>query len=97
MTIPESSSPEVPTTETTVPTMVYRQASQTALRISMIWAILAVILAAVLLISAKDVTYGADAYTGIQNAIMLAVRGIAFLLLGSAALGGVIATRRGRD
>ena len=41
-----------------------------------------VAIAIVLLIAAKDVSYGGDAYTGIQNAVMLAVRGIAQHLFG---------------
>jgi hypothetical protein len=65
-----------------------------SLIVAMIWGVIAVILAIVLLAAATDGTYGGEAYTGIQNAVMLAVRGIAFLLFGSAALGFVIATRR---
>jgi hypothetical protein len=68
--------------------------SSASLLIAVIWAIAAVIFAIVLLTGAEDAAYGGDAYTGIQNAVMLAVRGIAFLLFGSAALGIVIATRR---
>jgi small-conductance mechanosensitive channel len=70
--------------------------SSASLVVAGIWAAVAVILAIVLLAAAKDESYGGDAYTGIQNAVMLAVRGIAFLLLGSAALGFVIATRQDR-
>lgn len=70
--------------------------SPASLAVAVIWAIAAVSFAIVLLSGAKDGTYGGDAYTGIQNAVMLAVRGIAFLLFGSAALGLVIATRRDR-
>jgi len=65
--------------------------------VAVLWAVLAVIVGIVLLVNAKDVEYGADAYTGIQNGIMLAVRGIAFLLFGSGALGVVIATHRSRS
>ena len=71
--------------------------SSAALVIASVWAVVAVTFAAVLLVGAQDVSYGGDAYTGIQNAVMLAVRGIAFLLFGSAALGFVIATRRDRQ
>lgn len=70
--------------------------SVASLTIASIWAIAAVIFAIALLAGAQDASYGGDAYTGIQNAVMLAVRGIAFLLFGSAALGLVIATRRDR-
>lgn len=62
--------------------------------VAIIWAVAAVIAAIALFVSAKDVSYGGDAYTGMQNAINLAVRGIALLLLGSGALGLIIATRR---
>jgi hypothetical protein len=68
--------------------------SVAALSVALVWTVLALIFGSILLINAKDVTYGADAYTGIQNAIMLAVRGIAFLLFGSAALGIIIAASR---
>ncbi len=68
--------------------------STAPLAIAVIWAIGAVICAIVLLVSAQDVAYGGDAYTGIQNAVELAVRGIAFLLFGSAALGLIVALRR---
>ena len=64
--------------------------------VATIWGTLAAILAIVLLVAAKDEAYGGDAYTGIQNAVMLVVRGIAALLFGSAALGFIIATRRER-
>jgi hypothetical protein len=67
-----------------------------SLTLAGIWGVIAVIFAIVLLSGAKDAAYGGDAYTGIQNAVTLAVRGIAFLLFGSAALGFVIATRRDR-
>jgi hypothetical protein len=70
--------------------------SSASLIVAGIWAALAVIFAIILLASAQDEAYGGDAYTGIQNAVMLAVRGIAFLLLGSAALGVVIAARHDR-
>jgi small-conductance mechanosensitive channel len=70
--------------------------SPASLGVAIIWAIAAVIFAIVLLAGAQDASYGGDAYTGIQNAVMLAVRGIAFLLFGSAALGIVIATRQDR-
>lgn len=70
--------------------------STISLTFAVIWAIAAVIFGGVLLAAAQDVTYGADAYTGIQNAVMLAVRGIAFLLFGSAAIGLIIATRADR-
>ncbi len=70
--------------------------SPASMMIAVIWALVAVILAIVLLAGAQDGTYGGDAYTGIQNAVMLAVRGIAFLLFGSAALGLVVATRQDR-
>jgi hypothetical protein len=70
--------------------------SSASLTVAVIWALAAVIFAMVLLSGAEDAAYGGDAYTGIQNAVMLAVRGIAFLLFGSAALGIVIATRRDR-
>lgn len=71
--------------------------SQAALVVAIIWAIAAVIFAVLLLVGAKDQAYGGDAYTGMQNAVVLAVRGIAFLLFGSAALGLVIALRRDRS
>ena len=70
--------------------------SPASLTVAGIWAIAAVIFAIALLAGAQDTSYGGDAYTGIQNAVMLAVRGIAFLLFGSAALGFVIATRQDR-
>ena len=70
--------------------------SPASMTVAVIWAIAAVIFALILLSGANDEAYGGDAYTGIQNAVMLAVRGIAFLLFGSAALGFVIATRRDR-
>jgi hypothetical protein len=62
-----------------------------------VWACLAVIFAIVLLTNATDESYEGDAYTGIQNAVAWAVRGIAFLLFGSGALGIVIALRRDRS
>lgn len=71
--------------------------SPLSLGVATVWAIVAVIFAIILLVSAQDASYGGDAYTGIQNAVMLAVRGIAFLLFGSAALGFVIASRRDRS
>ena len=70
--------------------------SPASMTVAVIWALAAVIFALILLSGAQDGSYGGDAYTGIQNAVMLAVRGIAFLLFGSAALGFVIATRRDR-
>ena len=70
--------------------------SNYSLVVAIIWAVLAAIFASVLLSSATDEAYGGDAYTGIQNAVMLAVRGIAFLLVGSASLGVVIALKRER-
>lgn len=69
------------------------QTSSAAIVVAGLWAALAVIFAIVLLVNAKDGSYGGDAYTGIQNAVTQAVRGIAFLLLGSGALGLVIALR----
>ena len=70
--------------------------SQVAFGVAILWAIAAVIFGTILLTGATDVEYGGDAYTGIQNAVNLAVRGIAFLLFGSAALGIIIAIRRDR-
>jgi hypothetical protein len=92
MTNPETTTPEPALTR---PPVAYL--SPTAFTVSIVWAVLAVIFAVILLANAKDAAYGADAYTGIQNAIMLAVRGIAFLLFGSAALGIIIAARRDRN
>jgi hypothetical protein len=71
--------------------------SPAPLIIATVWAVAAVIFAIILLGGANDMSYGGDAYTGIQNAVMLAVRGIAFLLFGSAALGFVVASRRDRQ
>ncbi|MCU1535224.1 MAG: hypothetical protein JWR53_1705 [Glaciihabitans sp.] len=68
--------------------------SLASLTVAVIWAALAVIFAGILLGGAKDEVYGGEAYTGIQNAVMLAARGIAFLLFASAALGVIIALRR---
>jgi len=62
--------------------------------IAWLWAAVAVIMAIVLIAGAQDESYGGDAYTGMQNAVMLAVRGIAFLLIGSAALGLIVAYKR---
>jgi hypothetical protein len=71
--------------------------SSPALTVAIVWACLAVIFAIVLLTNATDESYEGDAYTGIQNAVAWAVRGIAFLLFGSGALGIVIALRRDRS
>ncbi|MET4702778.1 hypothetical protein [Frigoribacterium sp. UYMn621] len=65
-----------------------------AITIAILWAVAALILGIVLLVNAKDEAYGGDAYTGIQNAVTWATRGIAFLLFGSGALGLVMAFRR---
>jgi hypothetical protein len=62
--------------------------------IAILWAVTATIVALVLFTSTKDAQYGGDAYTGIQNAVVAAVRGIAFLLIGSGALGIIVAVRR---
>jgi hypothetical protein len=70
--------------------------SPAVMTVAILWAATALIFGIVILVNAKDETYGADAYTGIQNAINWAVRGIAFLLFGSGALGLVIATRGDR-
>jgi len=94
MSIPEAEEPTAREPEVT-PQHV-SLLSPPALVLAVIWAIAAVIMASVLLLSANDIEYDGDAYTGIQNAVNLAVRGIAFLLFGSAALGLVIATRRDR-
>ena len=85
MTTPEAKEPQTAT------------ASNSSLVVAIIWAVLAAIFAVILLSSATDEAYGGDAYTGIQNAVMLAVRGIAFLLVGSASLGVVIALKRERS
>ena len=94
MTIPEPAEP--PTVESTEVVPQTAPSSQSALVIAIIWAILAAIFAIVLFASATDESYGGDAYTGMQNAVVLAVRGIAFLLIGSGALGLIIALRRDR-
>jgi hypothetical protein len=85
MTTPEATEPQT------------AAASNRSLIVAIIWAVLAAIFAVVLLSSATDERYGGDAYTGIQNSVMLAVRGIAFLLVGSASLGLVIALKRERN
>lgn len=85
MTEPEpTGAPEQPQTRPSTPSLV----------IAGIWAFLGVAFAIGLLVNAQDIAYGGDAYTGIQNAVMLAVRGIAFLLFGSSALGLIVALRR---
>jgi hypothetical protein len=89
----ESAAPAAASESTVVPVSNPAPAS---FIIAVIWAVAAVIIAIVLLATAQDESYGGDAYTGIQNAVMLAVRGMAFLLLGSAALGLIVATRRDR-
>lgn len=73
-----------------------RYVSTAALTVASLWAALAVIFALVLLVNAQDESYGGDAFTGIQNSVNWAVRGIAFMLFGSGALGIVIAVRRDR-
>ncbi len=60
-----------------------------------VYAVFAIIAAIVLLSNANTTEYGGDAYTGIQHAIVWAVRGIAFLLIGSGVL-GVLLVLRGR-
>lgn len=94
MSTPEASNP--PTDETDPIPGVVTNAIPASMITAIIWTIAAVTLAIVLLSGAKDQEYGGEAYTGIQNAVMLAVRGIAFLLFGSAALGLVIASRHTR-
>ena len=78
---------ETPVTET--------KPTNVAMLVAIIWAVLATVFALVLLNNTPYETYGGDAYTGIQNATMLAVRGIALLLLGSGALGIIVASPRG--
>ena len=94
--MPESESAEASAGESQATSKSATNGTPGSLILAVIWAVAAVIFAIVLLASAKDQAYGGDAYTGIQNAVMLAVRGIAFLLFGSAALGLIIATWRKR-
>ena len=95
--MPESESTEASAGESPATSNPVTNGTPGSLILAIIWAVLAVIFAIVLLASAKDEAYGGDAYTGIQNAVMLAVRGIAFLLFGSAALGLIVATWRKRN
>jgi len=64
-----------------------------AIVVAILWALLAIIVAIVLLTTTKAESYGGDAYTGIQNAVVVAVHGIAWLLIGSGALGLIVALR----
>jgi len=91
------SNPDVPTEPAVQPVRIvsaHEPSSPAPVIIAWLWAAVAVIVAIVLIAGAQDESYGGDAYTGMQNAVMLAVRGIAFLLIGSAALGLIVAHKR---
>ena len=96
MSIPEEDDPFVIETNPAAAPSGTASSSQAPIVIAGIWAVLALIFAVILLSSAKDEAYGGDAYTGMQNAVMLAVRGVAFLLIGSGALGLIISLKRDR-
>ena len=91
----ESNNPQMPeSAPTPITSSDYPPA---AISVAVVWAVAAVIFAIILLVNAKDESYCGDAYTGIQNSVAWAVRGIAFLFFGSGALGIVIAARRDRS
>lgn len=70
------------------------QRRNTALVIAVLWAIAALIIGLRFITSTPDMEYGGDAYTGIQQAAAQTARAIGFLIIGTGALGLIVATSR---
>ncbi len=62
--------------------------------LAMIWAVLAVIIGAVIIAGAQTEAYGGDAYTGMQNATVHVARAVGWLIISTGALGLIIARSR---
>jgi hypothetical protein len=65
-----------------------------AITLASLWAATSLIVAITLMATTNTEEYGGDAYTGIQNAIVIAIRGISWLLIGSGVIGMILAVRR---
>lgn len=61
--------------------------------IAIVWAVVAFIAGLVFIFTTQDISYGGDAYSGIQQTGAQTVRALGFLIIGSGALGLVIARR----
>jgi hypothetical protein len=68
-----------------------------SLVIAIIWAVAAVIVGLVFIFGVNAETYGGDAYTGIEAAIVTAVHAIGWVIISSGVLGLVIAGTRVRQ
>ncbi len=68
--------------------------SDSALVVAVLWAIAALIIGIYFISSTHNMEYGGDAYTGIQQAAAQTARAVGFLIIGTGALGLVIATSR---
>lgn len=85
-TLPDNTSPA---TVTTTP-----NGAHWTLIIAILWAIAAVIIGLVFIFSVNAETYGGDAYTGIEAAIVQAVHAVGWIIIGTGVLGLVIAGSR---
>ena len=68
--------------------------TNTALVIAVLWAIAATIIGIYFISSTHNLEYGGDAYTGMQQAAAQTARAVGFLIIGTGALGLVIANSR---
>jgi len=68
-----------------------------ALVVAIIWAIAAVIIGLIFIFGVNSETYGGDAYTGIEGAIVQAVHAVGWVIISTGALGVIIAGSRVRD
>jgi hypothetical protein len=60
-----------------------RDRADVALTVAILWLIATVIIGLIFIFGAKNITFGGDAFTELQNAMVNAVRLLAFLLMGS--------------
>lgn len=87
-TLPENTSP---VTISTAP-----NSAHWSLIIAILWAIAAVIIGLVFIFSVNAETYGGDAYTGIEAAIVQAVHAVGWVIISTGILGLVIAGSRAK-
>jgi hypothetical protein len=85
-TLPENTSPA---TVTTAP-----NGAHWSLIVAILWAIAAVIIGLVFVFGVNAETYGGDAYTGIEAAIVQAVHAVGWVIISMGVLGLVIAGSR---
>ena len=65
-----------------------------SLIVAVIWAVVAVSVGVYFILGVKAGSYGGDAYTGIEGAIVTAVKAIGWVIIGSGVIGVLLAGHR---